>query len=527
MADQRLTDKSALSTAADGDYLEIVDVSDTSANAAGTTKKITKANLVGTPFAGAFTDLSDVDETSATLLTSVGRVPMVTVDESTEPNTTKLKFERLPTFTDLLGGNAIVKGGIVYSGTGLTYRAWATSYIINGRYIDIPVSADVTQTTADATNPRIDVFVVEVTTAEPPVPSIVIVAGTPAASPVKPSIDLSTQVEISFRTIAALATTDTDAVTEVIYDENLGETAEWDLTDTPTGANMADTTDPKVGTVSITLPAYSSDVLGFTKDAVYTYVAAEVLSFYMRITTGLTPKSNLQFRLKNGTDYWNFNSKIVNLIDYGYVQSDTDWQLIQIPLSSFSANSRSITQYDEFELTFTDTPIIEIDWIVIQGSVINPSDLPLLEVVAGTGVTVDSSDSQRPIVSITDTERIQNTTVSLSAAQIKSIASANIEAVANPGAGKFIRILSAVWNYTYGTAPFDAITLRLDQTCDAGYATCPFSMDTGFSRNREGTYALNQDFCPNSNLYIDAGADSVATGDGTMKVYISYQIITV
>tara|TARA_R110000772_G_scaffold33245_2_gene81010 strand:+ start:5224 stop:7521 length:2298 start_codon:yes stop_codon:yes gene_type:complete len=381
MADERLSDKTALTTPADGDLLEIIDISDTSANAAGTTKKITKLNLLGTPFAGGFTDLSDVGET--TLTGSEQKVPIVKLSD--DGLTRKLKFERLPTFTDLLGGNAIVKGGIAYSGTALTYRAWATAYIINGQYLDTPVSADVTQATADATNPRIDVFVVEVTAAEPPVPSIVIVTGTPAANPVKPSIDLTTQVEISFRTIAALATTDTDAVTEVIYDENLGETAEWDITDTPAGANLADNTDPAVGTVAITLPAYTSDTIEWTKASLYTYVAAEMLSFYIRITAGLTPKSAMQFKLRDNSTgfYYNFSSTILNLLDYGFVQSDTDWQLIQIPLSAFAPNTRTQTQYDEFEITFITTPIIELDWIVIQGSVVNPSNQITVKFIDG------------------------------------------------------------------------------------------------------------------------------------------------
>ena len=123
-------------------------------------------------------------------------------------------------------------------------------------------------------------------------PSIVVVAGTPAASPVKPGIDLSTQVELSFITVAALATTDPNVITEVVYDENLGETAEWDITNTPAGANLANNTDPAVGTVSITLPAYTSDIIEWTKDALYTYVTDETLSFYMRIASGITKDSN-------------------------------------------------------------------------------------------------------------------------------------------------------------------------------------------------------------------------------------------
>jgi len=148
---------------------------------------------------------------------------------------------------------------------------------------------------------------------------------------------------------------------------------------------MADTTDPAVGTVAITLPAYTSDTIEWTKDALYTYVAAEMLSFYIRITTGLTPKSAMQFKLRDNSTgyYYLFSSKIVNLRDYGFVQSDTDWQLIQIPLSAFSANTRVQTQYDEFEITFTATPIIELDWIVIQGSVINPSNQVTVKFIDG------------------------------------------------------------------------------------------------------------------------------------------------
>jgi len=532
MADQRLTDKTALTTPADGDLLEIIDVSDTSANAAGTTKKITKLNLLGTPFAGAFTDLSDVDET--TLTGNEGKVPMVTVDQSTDPNTTKINFERLPTFTDLLGGNAIIKGGIVYSGTGLTYRAWATSYIIDGRYLDIPVSANVTQATADATNPRIDVFVVEVTTAEPPVPSIVIVEGTPAANPVKPSIDLSTQVEISFRTVAALATTDTDAVTEVVYNENTGETAEWDLTDTPTGANMADTTDPAVGTVAITLPSYTSDTIEWTKDALYTYVGAEMLSFYMRITTGLTPKSAMQFKLRDNSTgyYYLFSSKIVNLRDYGFVQSDTDWQLIQIPLSAFAANTRTQTQYDEFEITFTATPIIELDWIVIQGSVINPSNLPVLEVVAGDGITVDSSDGQRPIVSgtVIRSEKLTMTSAML----LASSEEAQTLMISALGVGTYIRPMSADFRYRYGTTTYT--TGGANGNISIGYASDyvfqpenrNIKDSTSDFFNGNGQFWINE-WEENVGIYVwvDVSAGNELTaGDGEVDVWLTYEVIT-
>ena len=363
MADERLTDKSELTTVADGDKVHIVDVSDTSQNAAGSSKWITKANLVGTPFAGAFTDLSDVDET--TLVGQDGRVPQVRGG--------KLELNRLPTYQDLLGGNAIISGGVTYITGALSYYAFGESYIINNELIETYVSGFTTLSTGDATNPRIDVITITMSGATP---SIVVVEGTPAASPVKPAINLRTQVELSFISVAALATTDPNVITEVVYDENLGENAEWDITNTPAGANLADNTDPAVGTVSITLPAYTSDIIEWTKDALYTYVTDETLSFYMRIASGITRDSKIDFKLRDSSTgyYYNFSSTIDNMQSNGFVGTVTAWQLVQIPLSAFSANSFVQTQFDELELTFTDTPAIELDWFVFQGGVENPSN---------------------------------------------------------------------------------------------------------------------------------------------------------
>lgn len=53
MADVKLTAKSALTTIADNDLIHVVDVSDTTSDPAGTSKKITKSNLVNDIAAGA------------------------------------------------------------------------------------------------------------------------------------------------------------------------------------------------------------------------------------------------------------------------------------------------------------------------------------------------------------------------------------------------------------------------------------------------------------------------------------------
>lgn len=47
MADKKISGLTALTTPASGDFLAILDISDTTSGADGTTKKVTKANLLG------------------------------------------------------------------------------------------------------------------------------------------------------------------------------------------------------------------------------------------------------------------------------------------------------------------------------------------------------------------------------------------------------------------------------------------------------------------------------------------------
>jgi hypothetical protein len=360
---KELTDLEEITEVADGDFIHVVKVSDTTASPEGTSKKVQKSNLG----IGSFLTLNDVDET--TYIGKEGQFPFVSANQTTDPATRAIKFKSIPTFKDLYGANAVVKGGVTNRTGSLLYEVYASIFIINNLQYSQLVRGEITLADGDATNPRIDLFVVQATTAEPPVFSIVVVEGTPAATPVKPVINPLTQAEITFATIPALATVDPNTSTEQIYDENSQEPTEWDATTIPVGADMVNTVDPKVGTYSILLPAYSTEVLGFTKATAFDYNAEAYQVFYMRIASGTTPDSRLQFKLKNGSDFYVFSSAINLLSDYGFSTSSTAWQLVSIPLNEFTPNSGTITSYDEFEITFTDTPILQLDWIGIQSGI--------------------------------------------------------------------------------------------------------------------------------------------------------------
>ena len=411
---QRLPEKNELLVADAQDKIHIVDVSDVSAHPSGTSKWIKAENLGGgganpTDFlsltdvlessyvgqdgkvvvvaAGGgleFTDqtpaqflgLTDVNET--TYEGKENQVPAVTVDYSTDPATSSLKFRRFPTFEDLYGGNAIINGGVVLrSTTALMYNVWSTSFVINNRYYNINVSDDVTLTQGDTTFGRIDVLAIEIDSSEPPNASVVVLEGVPSASPVKPTVDLSNQVEVSFVNVAANQFIDPNAVTDTIYDDNTGEPNEWDNVLTPTGANLNDSTDPKVGTVAMSFPVYTAtDVLSFKKDTMITFVPDESLIFYIKPDVRFPLKSSLNFKLINSATlgYWSISLSTTNLQNYGFdLDSFGTWQLIQIPLSELIANSRNEIEYDTLELTFSKTSALSLDWMVIQGDVANPS----------------------------------------------------------------------------------------------------------------------------------------------------------
>ena len=400
MADERLTGRPELTTPDDNDWMEVVDVSDTTDNPAGSTKKTLLSNLVSvlTSYLG----LRDTADTTYTA--SDGFVPMVGYDASLpnpltlEPN--GLILTKLPTFTDIIQGNAILKGGVIkVTGSNLTYLCWATSYIVNNVHYSTPVFSTVTLSDGDPTNGRIDVFIVRMTGTTP---SIVVLEGTPSGTPVKPVPDFLTEVEISFSTVLATATTDPNVVTELIYDEATGEPTEWDNTYLMSGGNLSDGTDPYQGSVSLSLPATLNDYVEWTNDALITFMTDATLVFAMRVPSLWKANSRLEVKLINSSssDYWFFTLNSQNLRDQGFLTTSADWQQVVIGLGQMIPSNRSATQYDRIELTFVNSAITDLDWVNIQeGQTQPPLDLPVLEVVAGTNVTVDTTDPQRPIVS--------------------------------------------------------------------------------------------------------------------------------
>lgn len=306
-----------------------------------------------------------------------GFVPMVGLDSSTDaglvPEGNSLILTKLPTFQDIVSGNAILRGGIRFI-SGLTYEVWASSYIIDGFLYSDLISDEVTLSAGDPTDPRIDVFIVRVTLG---VSSIEVLQGTPDPNPVKPVPEFSTEVEVSFKLIPANAAVDPDVVLEDIYDENLGEPAEWDNTELMAGASLADALDPYKGTVSLIAPATTiSGIIGWTNDASIVFDNEATLIFAMKIPDlwGLSGSVSIRLINTSNSGTWVKTLTINNLLDFGYVVGSPVWQLVSIPFTDFQGVGVTGGQYDKIEFSFTKTREIHLDWIHIQSGISQPTD---------------------------------------------------------------------------------------------------------------------------------------------------------
>lgn len=255
--------------------------------------------------------------------------------------------------------SAPVGGYVVWTGTGYTYRVSALDYIIAGDAYSV-TEQDVTLSAADGTNPRIDVIAVNTSNA------VIVLEGSPAANPVKPSVDAAEQLELTFITVPALSTSPADISIETVYDEN----NDWTCTASDASHVCNSTNNPRTGTLDVEATSTSNnDNVIFDKGSTITLADYNVLVFYIRskaawsgnasitITPGLDPSYSGGVVLKNG--------------DFGFDSSNTStYQQIIIPTGLFTQSPAAI---DALKLNIKGSIGYYIDDVSFQGGLQQPT----------------------------------------------------------------------------------------------------------------------------------------------------------
>lgn len=366
-------------------------------------------------------------------------------------------------------------GVVTWSGTGLAFDVTPAVYYINGvQYTSN--AGSVTLDAADPTNPRIDVIAVDNTGA------IVKLTGTPAVNPVKPQIDPTTQVELTFIPVDAGATTPTGVSTTVIYDENV----EWSLV--PQGITIdANNATSFNGTKAISTSSWSNlNQLTFVNGSALQPANYVTFKMYVRLKSTLSNSANIMVTLANGSTVV---SNEVFATAYGMSKSIVgSYQNISIPFSAFNPTGT----FDRVRVRFagSNSNGVYIDFVQLQNGVVPPPPSALQSAYAqmtdGTNTSQSSgsdkfkfrSSDATVTATVTNNDATHGDNVNL------TVNGANVTGVPQSGVTGLVSALAAkedVANKSTSTALGTSNTLYPTQNAVKAYVDAAIAAGGGYT----------------------------------------------
>jgi hypothetical protein len=351
--------------------------------------------------------------TSTTLTTNFFQLPSTgntsgyLLSSDSNGNASWISEQDLTLWNLVVTGNKLLNGGASYV-SGLTFSITPLNYIINSVIYEITGQTFVTLNSGDTTYGRIDVIVADISG------NTGFVEGTPSPNPEKPDIDESTQVEVTFVSVPANASTP-NITTELIYNENDGPPSEWLFsTNNPTRIKGNSTNQFYSGTKSIELSGVTSStsIINLSSSTQFDTSQYSTLQFAIknRIPNNTTNQLRFTFRNVGGAQIGNL--VIMNAANTaGYIQysstNTSTWQLISIPLWKFaltntivnslqiqivnSSTNQSNLFLDKIELVegIVDAPPTN-SWINVRGDtstiITAPSPNATLTISGGTNI---------------------------------------------------------------------------------------------------------------------------------------------
>lgn len=256
--------------------------------------------------------------------------------------------------------NALVSGGgVVWTG-GLSFTVSAATYLIGGVQYTSP-QTNLTLSTADPTNDRIDIIAVDTSS------QTVVVAGTPAANPAAPDVDPATQMQLTFVYVATGALVPSNVVVNDVYHENV----EWNTSRSGNPINLASTSNPHTGALDVeATSAVTGNYAQFVAPVALDLGTRNNLVFYIRSKATWASTRSLQIYFLSGTTRKG-SIVVLNQGAFGFVSSTTTtYQQIVVPLSLFAANGLSVDRLRVI-VTGSGTNLgFHLDDITLQGGVV-------------------------------------------------------------------------------------------------------------------------------------------------------------
>lgn len=418
----------------------------------------------------------------------------------------------IPAFVAKLGlnsqqnptGNSLILGGGVTWVSGYQFTVSAATYVIQGTgYTSALTTVDLSA--ADATDPRIDVIAVNSSGA------VVVIEGTPAASPAKPDVDPATQLELTFVYVTAASTEpENPAITGVdIYHEN----TEWTTARSGTTFTLASTNNPHLGTKDIEGTAVTTGnyFQATAPSGTIDLVDSTNLVFWVRSKATWPSTRSLSIQ------WYSTNTAKGSLVtfkhgSFGFDSANTStYQQIVIPTSLFGVNGIDVNRV-RFTCAGSGTTIGGyFDDIILQAG-LTPTSVIGLGSVTGTAneitaTTVGTNVTLSLPTALTFTGKTVTGGTHLAPTfnKFTLTGAATITATALPA----LQINMALPLNTYSatgdvsitvsnTAPTAGTFTIFKPTADSTARTLTFSGITVYSLNRNGNLPSNQVVVPAS-----------------------------
>ena len=214
--------------------------------------------------------------------------------------------------------------------TGLTFDARADAFPVGGEWYSA-TSALLTLDAADVSFKRIDLLVGDIDGTVKKITGIV-----SGLTPAEPNYDYATQYPIKFILVEANATEPAGYINEMLFNENLGEPAEW--TYTPKVTNVTSVVTSHAGSLSIEGTNTTIEKVTFTKSTLVPVNTINLLSFWFLQKEAWDIKAKIYVDLYNtiGTGGVAPTPERITISDgqYGYDVTNTGWQKITIDFNT-------------------------------------------------------------------------------------------------------------------------------------------------------------------------------------------------
>ena len=263
----------------------------------------------------------------------------------------------------------------VWSGVGLIFDVIYPNYYINGVLYN-GATTTITLSPSDTSYDRLDIIAVDST-------GVIKVTGTPATNPLIPTIDLSTQIEITTVLINANATIPSNVIDKPVYKENI-EFATY----SNNGTVNFNGTSAFQGVKCIDCGAFNNtQYLRFTDSVLNQTTDSATIKFNVYLKSAFTTTTGFYINFYNGAI---LSSSLVQITDkkYNFSKSVTgSWQTVIVPLSAFTFRE---SQFDTVKIGFLGSNSVgfKIDNIILSKGTDSPTPLQntITTIVTDSGV---------------------------------------------------------------------------------------------------------------------------------------------